>query len=129
MVLPIDGPADLTPIPADDGLPERWPPGSRADITGCSGGPESWSPYQAIADRSGVVTFPAVVVVGDSLSAGMRKPPGLPVTGYYARPQVRPHLEYAGTWFSIGGVLLLIWVYAGFRRASDRRNDQNLSAS
>lgn len=114
LVLPLEGPVDLASIPAGSDVPERWPPGERADLTGCS--QTSYSPYRAIASRGGGVTFPVVIVAGDSLAEGMEKPRVAPITGYYVRPAVRPHLEYAATWFSIGGVLALLWLYAGFIR-------------
>lgn len=115
LVLPLDGPPETAPIPPVDDLPERWPPGSRADL-GC-GPSASYSPYRAIAARSGLVTYAAIVVAGDSLAEGTAKPRADVITGYYVRPVVRPHLEYAATWFSIGAVLLLLWIYAAFRRA------------
>jgi surfeit locus 1 family protein len=122
LVLPIEGPADLQPIPPVDGLPERWPPGSRADLTGCN--QVSYSPYRVIAARSGQISFPVVIVAGDSLEDGKPKPQAMPVTGYYVRPEVRPHLEYAATWFSIAVVLLLLWLYAGFIRGARARSGQ-----
>lgn len=116
LALPIDGSPELPPIPADDGAPERWPTGTRADITGCS--QTSYSPYAAVAERLGPLDLALLVVEGESRRDGSPRPQGLPVTGYIARPAARPHLEYAGTWFSIAGVLTLLWIYAGFRRGA-----------
>ncbi len=117
LVLPIDGPPDLAPIPADEGAPERWAVGDRADLTGCS--QVDRSPYAAIAQARGGVDYPVVLILGESLAEGQAKAPRpLPVTGYHARPESRPHLEYAGTWFSIGGALLALWIWAGLRRGA-----------
>jgi cytochrome oxidase assembly protein ShyY1 len=119
LILPIDGPPDLPPIPADTDVPERWADGDRADFTGCQ--QQSHSPYAAIARRNGDIAFPIVVVMGESLGRHAEKQPSpLPVTGYIARPAVRPHLEYAATWFMIGGVLILMWIYGGFIRGRER---------
>lgn len=118
LALPIDGSPDLAPIPADEGAPERWPTGTRADITGCS--QTSYSPYAAVARRLGPLDLALVVVEGESRRDGAPLNEGLPVTGFIARPKARPHLEYAGTWFSIAAALTGLWIYAGFRRGSVR---------
>jgi surfeit locus 1 family protein len=91
--------ATIPPIPASDGLPERWPPDA----------------YAAIARVVGAA--PLLVVAGRSMEPGERKQPlPLPVTGWYARPETRPHLQYAATWYMIAGTLVAIWIGHGVQR-------------
>ena len=93
-------PQERAPLPAADGRPELWMPGS----------------YAVMSDR--VESHPSLLLVeGDPLKPGARKQAEpLPVRGYHARPKVSPHLQYMGTWWLIAATLLVIWVAAGFRR-------------
>lgn len=110
LVQPVDGDPDATPIPARDHYPERWA-----------------RPNYAAMARAWGLTPQAVLVEGASLThPDQKKSDVLPVTGFIARPRVRPHLEYAGTWFLIAVALVGLWIYAGVQRAR-RLEDQSPS--
>ncbi len=97
-----EGDTDVQPIPAGDGLPERWPTDAYATLV---------RRYDSLA--------PIVIVAGQDLDADQKKNAQLlPVSGYRAKPKISPHLEYAATWFLIAGTLPTIWVAAGVRRGS-----------
>jgi surfeit locus 1 family protein len=101
-VTEFEGDPEARAIPAEGALPERWPNDS----------------YEAMARRFDGA-LPVVLIAGQPLEEGEQKQQGqVPVTGYRAKPNVSPHLEYAATWFLIAGTLLTIWIVAGFRRGS-----------
>ena len=90
------------PIPGDENAPERW----------------SMHQYPAIAKHVGGV-LGVRLVAGDPVDA--TKAPRfdvLPVAQWNAEPEVRPHLQYAATWFGIGAILLVTWVFAGVQRGA-----------
>lgn len=93
VLMPLEG-ADLRPLPAQDGIPERWPTGSGA----------------AMARKVDGTLVPALLVQGEELHPSKRSSPDtLFVRRWWVRPDTRPHLEYAATWFAIALVLLWVW--------------------
>ncbi|MCB9680245.1 MAG: SURF1 family protein [Alphaproteobacteria bacterium] len=115
LLVALTGNADIRPLPASDGHPERWPQ-ETSSVGGCTTGVVG-PPYAAIAAQvPGLV--PVLVVVGPELTRGQLKARApLPVGGYVAEPKRIGHLEYAVQWFLIALTLLGTWVYAGVRRA------------
>ena len=104
LVLAVDAfdvPATTAPIAAGDGLPERWPRDS----------------YAAIASRVGDV-LPIVIIAGDARGPDeeTRSNERPPITGFHPEPPVRPHLQYAATWFLIAGTLIAIWTISSVDR-------------
>lgn len=96
VLLPLQG-AGLKPLPAQDGIQERWPARSSA----------------AMAQTVGTALVPALLVVGEETHPSTHADPAdLLVTGWWVRPTTRPHLEYAATWFAIAAVLIWIWLLA-----------------
>jgi surfeit locus 1 family protein len=93
------GAPDVATVPADAEGPERWPPNA----------------FAAIAARAKAA--PLVLIAGEPVEVGVEKTPTLPVTGYRPTPSTRPHMQYAGTWFTIAATLVALWLWAGVRRA------------
>lgn len=111
LIQPVDGDPDASPIPADATHPERW---RRPN-------------YLRMSQKWGIAPH-LVIVEGKPLQHPDDKDlRNLPITGFVARPRLRPHLEYAGTWFLIGIALIGLWLYAGVQRA--RRIHEAESAS
>lgn len=101
LVRPVDGDPSAKPIPPRGEHPERW----------------RYPNYAAMARGWGIEPHLAIVA-GDPVTHPDQKTRSpLPITGFVARPRSRPHLEYAGTWFLIAGALVVLWGYAGVRRA------------
>jgi surfeit locus 1 family protein len=93
VLLPLEG-ANLRSLPEQDGIPERWPTGSGA----------------AMARQVEGTLIPALLVAGEELHPSKRSDPDtLIVKRWWVRPDTRPHLEYAATWFAIALVLLWVW--------------------
>lgn len=114
LLVTIDGDPGVTPFPADDTHPERWPM-ETASFLGV-GTARIGPPYAAIAASAGDV-LPVLLVVGPQRARGVRPPrEPLPVSGYVAQPKVIGHLSYTGQWFLIAGVMVCVWGWAGYRR-------------
>lgn len=93
VLLPPAG-GELVPLPAQDGIAERWPTRSSA----------------AMARRVDGGVLPVLLVQGEEVHPSVHADPAqLLVRGWWVRPTARPHLEYAATWFAIALVLLWVW--------------------
>lgn len=109
------GSTDLVPIPADGQYPERWAPETRnwLGFVPTRVGP----PYASIANTLDAPVRQVSLTLGPALERGASKSPTpLPVSGYVAKPKTIGHFAYAVQWFLIGGTLLALWLYHGFRR-------------
>ena len=96
VLLPLEGP-ESRPMAAQDGIAERWPTRSHA----------------AMARTMTEPLLPALMRVGSELHPSERSDPSqLLVQRWWIRPDTRPHLEYAATWFAIALVLVWIWILA-----------------
>lgn len=117
LLMTVDSEAEVTPLPATDAHPERWP----QETTTYAGfatrvvGP----PWHAIARRAGI-TAGVYLVVGPELKHDQGKAHDhMPISGYVAEPYAIDHLSYAIQWFAIGGVLVGAWAWSGIRRGRE----------
>jgi surfeit locus 1 family protein len=114
LLLPIEGPVDLQPLPASSGHPERWPR-ETSSFLGCAS--QVGPPFASIAVAAGSPVAPVYLTVGPELEEGRPAPKSpWPRGGYYATPKQIGHLEYAIQWFLIAGTLVAIWAGSAIRR-------------
>lgn len=114
LLLPIPPGPLVTPTPADDTHPLRYPPEF-----------ETWMgmpirrvgiPWTTLADRAGDVA-PVYLVVGpERLRGTTPSRDTFPVSGYVATPKTIGHLSYAGQWSLITVVMVGVWAWAGILR-------------
>jgi len=114
LLLPIEPGERVTPIPADDRHPERFPQETSSFLG--VGVKRVGVPWATLAERGDEVAG-VFLVAGDERAKGQRPPSEpLPVDGYIAQPKVIGHLSYAGQWLLITIVMVAVWGWAGVLR-------------
>ena len=96
------------------GLSRAWP-----EVEGARYGEHKWNAVSplAMAEVAGVRAPSFVLYEGEGLAPDADIPDRTPpIGGWRLEPQLRPHTEYALTWFSLSATLLIVWCTASLRK-------------